>query len=448
MKPAAPPAAGEVGARPRPPYVSTGLALAGFAVLSRFLPWAHRAFGGDVPPLFAEIQTSLGPAIVVPVTLAVGLWIAFPRLERLPRPTFLAALAVFGWISAVSLSAQAGGWAAVTAPFIRPLDYWATVPLVEKLGPRRFASEYPGLIASGRLSLHATTHPPGASLFLWVLSRVGGGSVLVASLVVAAVGALGVWPTNSLGRATAGDRAARAAALLFICSPGVLLYSATSMDAVFMTVMAVTMAALVRAPRSARWAVAAGTLAALALCFTFSATLLLAVGVGVWLLASGEIPGGALVRRALVGLTAFVGAVFVAHAALAIDLVAIFRASLHAHLDDLSHERSYGYWVIADVPAFLATAGIGQSALLLAATRARWLARRPGLEAVLWGTMALAALSGLFRGEVDHIWLFFIPLVAVTAGEAAAARPGHERGAAAGGAGQAVAEEVFLNTFW
>ena len=157
----------------RPPYASTAAVLLGVVAVSQVVPVAKRAFGGDVPPLFAQLHPSIGAGLVVVAALAAAGWLGLPRLSRLPRAAFLAVLVLFAWTFAVALAASsAKGWSAVSAPFLRPIDYWANVPLVDALGPRAFAEHYPHLAA--RLSLHATTHPPGAPLFLWALSKVAG----------------------------------------------------------------------------------------------------------------------------------------------------------------------------------------------------------------------------------------------------------------------------------
>ena len=78
------------------------------------------------------------------------------------------------------------------------------------------------------------------------------------SLLVSLVGVAGMAATYAIARAFGEERTARLAAVLFLCAPGVLIYSATSMDAVFMTVIALALAAMVRFPRSAEWAVTAG----------------------------------------------------------------------------------------------------------------------------------------------------------------------------------------------
>lgn len=430
----------------RPPYLATGLALFAVVVGSRLLPAARLNFGGDVPPLYARLQPSIGFGMLVPVGLVALAWIGIPRLRRAPLWAFLSALVVFGWCFAVSLAAESGGMAAVIAPFGRTAEYWSSVPLVRTLGPRAFSEQLPHL--TGRLTVHLATHPPGAALFLWVVSNMGGGSVVLAALVVALVGATGAVFAYWVAREPYGEQAGRAAAVLFTCCPGVLLYSATSMDAVFMTVTAAALAALVRSPRSNRWAFVSGLLAATALLFTFGAVMLGLVAAGVWVLAWPRTPRAALVRRVALCLAGLVCGTLLLRWVVGVDLVQSFRSALHADMLDRSRQRSYAYWVFGNVAAFLITAGIAQTALLVSETRARWRARRPGLETVLWAALLVSSLSGLILGEVDHVWLLFVPLLTAAAGAAAASCSLGVRGAAEVGLGQAVVEQALLYTFW
>jgi hypothetical protein len=406
--------------QPRPPYRITALFLLGSIGLSQAIPWAKQGLAGNVPPLLAQLHPSVGPWLPLAAAALVAMLVVLPRSLSWPRWRFLLTGIALGWIAAIALAAEAHGLSALSAPFQRPLEYYASVPLVHAMGPRSFAAHYPDL--GSRLSLHARTHGPASVLFPWMLSRLVGGSLLGVSLLVALVGVAGMVPTYAIAREFGDERAARLAALLFLCSPGVLIYSATSMDAVFMTVIGFAVAALVRFPRSSLWAVVAGVAWAISLSFTFGALVLglLMAGFAVTevLKADGEhmavwrkqmARGGlVLVGLALGGLLLWVVG--------GMNLISDFRTASHANFNDPSRARPYLYWIFANFPAFLFVAGFVQTALLLHQTRLQWRSRTYGLESILWGTLVLSSLSGVFLGEVDHIWLFFIPLVAAVAG--------------------------------
>jgi len=451
-------------AEARPPYVLVTAVLVGSMIVSQAIPWAKKAFAGDVPPLLAQLHPSVGPWLPLAiVAIAVGV-VVLPSSLAWPRAAFLVTAVAIGLAITVTLAAEAHGLAAISAPFRRPLEYYASVPLVRELGPRAYAARFPEL--GSRLSLHAATHGPSAVLFLWVLWKATGGSVLGVSLLVALVGVAGAVPTYAIARAFADERGARLAMLLFVCAPGVLIYSATSMDAVFMTVMACALAALVRFPRSAGWAVAAGALSAIAFSFTFGAFVLafFAIGVGALAWRDGTATAKAALIRACWILVGLVAGALLLRLALGMNLFADFRAASRANYRDPSRARPYLYWVFANIPAFLWVAGVVQTALLASWTRVAWRARRYGFETVLIGALALATLSGVFLGEVDHIWLFFIPPLAAVAGmsleslldarrlaETGGADAGNSRylrGVLAGSFGQALLIQLLLYTYW
>ena len=399
-----------------PPYLLTALVLLGSMAVSQAIPWAKRAIAGDVPPLLAQLHPSVGPWLPLAIVAVVAALLILPRSLAWPTWRYLIAAIVMGFAVAVALAVEAHGLSALTAPFRRPLEYFASLPLADAIGPRAFAARFPDL--GSRLSLHAATHGPNAVLFLWLLWKVTGESLVGVSLLVALVGVAGVIPTYLIARAFGQERAARLTALLFLCAPGVLIYSATSMDAVFMTVIACALAALVRFPRSSAWAVAAGVVWAIALSFTFGAFVLglFALGLGVIALQERTKAISLVLTRAVLVLCGLVIGCLLLRAALGMNLIADFRAALRANSHDPSRARPYLYWVFANLPAFLWVAGIAQTALFVHETRSRWRSKEFGFETVFIGALVLSSMSGVFLGEVDHIWLFFIPPLTVVAG--------------------------------
>ncbi len=444
--------------REHPPYLATTIVLLGVIAVSQGLPWAEHAFGGNVPPLFARLSPGAGPWLIVALGVVALAWFVLPPLFVANRGVFLVGIVASGWIVAIAIAIQAHGFGELAVPLRGPLDYYASVPLVRGFGLRTFVERYPEL--SAQLSLHARTHPPGAVVFLWAIARLVGGNVTAVGLVVALVGALGAVPTYALANEVYGDRAARLAAALFAFAPGVLLFSATSLDVVFMTVAAVALAALVRAPRSGAWAFASGALVALALGFTFGVLTFAIVGVGIGLVAwrgddeRGEERIGlpAIVARGCLAIGGLVVGALVLRVTFGLDLPAVFRSTLRAHLHDPSRARPYAYWLFADIPAFLIMAGIPQTALFASDVRAAWRRRRPGIETVLAVTLVLASVSGVFLGEVDHIWLFFVPLLVAPAGSALDATSGDRvdgwRVPLMAALAQALVMELLLYTFW
>ena len=450
----------EERSRPHVPYLSTAAVLLGFVAVSCVIPWSRVHFPADLPPLFLNWNPAIGPGLVVPLVLAVVFVGAIPRLLRAPTGALLATLVVVIWLLAGSLAMQSGrirtfagccvpgtGTALLTAPFERDGEYMAAVPIVDELGPRGFAERFDELNRRGTsfLPLHVTTHPPGAAMFLWALSEATGGGALPVVLIVMLVGALGVVPTYAVARALYDERTARVAAVLFACAPGVLVYTATSMDVVFMTAIATAFAFVVRAPRSLVWSVCAGVAAALATTLSWAALVLGPLGIGIGLLAIRDgVPWPRVVLRGALAVASFAVCVVAIRITTGIDLVGTYGSTMDRHTHYLTYRRSYPYWVVGNVVALLITAGIATTAHVAAQARERWRRGRPGIETVVLATIALSSLLGVFRGETDHNWLFFVPLLIVSAAPAVA----DVRPVTTANAGQAVSTEVLFYTGW
>jgi methylthioxylose transferase len=418
--------------------------LATFAA-SRLDP-SSASHGGTARPLNAAFNPSIGWGLLPPVAVGTGLCFALPALRAAKTWSFLAWSVVLGWAFSVTLAMHSQGTAAITHPFTGPGTYWSELALVERFGLRGFDARYPHLFTDALLVPHAAVHPQGSVLFLLGLSRLTGRNVLGVCLLIALVGCLGAVPTYFLAREWFGEGAARWAALLFVASPGILLYSSASMDVVFVTVIAVALAALVRAWRSDAWAVGAGCLAAVAICFTFGALALAPVAIGVAVTEARRM-GRLALRRGLLVLAGALSIGLLAWIALDIDLLATFRSSLQSQeraADQIA--RPYRYWVWANVAALFISAGIGQTSAFVARFAERWRRRKPGLETVVLGSILLASVTGLFRGETDRIWLFFVPLLCALGGSAV--RDGEERVSVTFGLIQATAMQTLLFIPW
>jgi methylthioxylose transferase len=450
----------EERSRPRAAYAATTLLLLGFVAVSFFVPWSRVHFPADLPPLFLNWRPAIGPGVVAPLVLGVAFVVSIPWVMRLPLALFLALLMIAVWLLAGSLAMQSGqirtfagcclpgtGTALLTAPFERHGEYMAAVPIVDELGPRAFAERFDELNRLGLafLPLHVTTHPPGAPIFLWLINRVTGGGVLSVVLIVMLIGALGVVPTYLSATELYDDRTARIAAVLFASTPGVLVYTATSMDVVFMTALVASFAAVVRAPRSTAWAFGAGAAAALTSTLSWAAMALGPLGVGVGLLALRDgVPWRRVVVRGVVALVSFAACVVVIRLSTGIDLLGAYGSTMDRHTAYLTYRRSYPYWLVGNVAALLITSGFATAAHVVARTSERWRARRPGIETVVLATIALSSVLGVFRGETDHNWLFFVPLLVVSAAPAVA----DVRPVAAAGTVQAAATEILFYTGW
>ena len=428
---------------------------------SHWLPAARADFPSALPPLLVHWVPLATPALVVPVALGALFLLAIPSLMRLRTFLFLGALVAFVFAGSIALALQdlhprvdtgccaAGGVASVLAdPIDRPTDYLANLAIVRFYGPVGIAEAYPWLARPdhGRLSLRALTHPPGAVLLAWVLAGAAHDDGAVVALLIVAIGSLGVVPAYLLGREAHDEGTGRFAAILFASSPVVLLYMATAFDAAFMTVGALAMAALAAAPRRTVWAVVGGALGAGAITLTYGLLALGPVAVGFFLLGLRKAGARAVLARCAVALTSFVVAL-----ALLQRFAGIHMAASLVTAERVQHQladvrlRSFGYWTFGgNLAAFLISAGLGLSSLFVLQTVRAWRARRPGFETVLWVAVIVSSLAGVLRGETEHLWMYFVPLLA------AAAAPAAERVRVEAGAGlaQAGVTQVLFWTNW
>ena len=443
----------------RPPYLWTGLGFLAFFILSAFLPQARNVFPSQLPPLLVRWDPLLGADLLAPA-LTLGLAaLLYRRLLTMKVGPMLLILVALATLLSICIAAETGRiktyhWsrpasvnAIVVAPLTRSDQYFRNVQTVQTLGPLEYARQFPALDAPGRkiLALHTTTHPPGAVIALWAIWRLMFKSPTATAYAETAIGMSTLVAAYFIASELGGEAAGRRAAVLFAACPGVLVYTTTSTDALFMAAVGWATVALVRAHKSKGWALAAGTSAFLATLMTWGALALGFIGLGLLLTYRPDHDRWDAGKRGLLlALAAFLGLIGLLRIILGVDLVAAFRATSHYQLVDPAFHRSYAYWVVGNIVAIFFSLGLANTALLIARTRQMVGKQRWCIESVFWAALVTASVSGVFRGETDHNWLFFLPLgVALAAQQAIEAA-----GPASAGIVQAVAVEALFYTFW
>jgi hypothetical protein len=355
-------------------------------------------------PFYGAARWKATWSIVVPVGVAALIVTQGPRVA-----TRLAwrALLVTSWIATVAWSvalAATAGWHALSEPVVSPYDYRAVLPAARQLGLGAFVRTYVAHL--GDYSVHVQGHPPGMVSFLWVLDAVGlrGPGWEAAAIIV--VGALVPAAVLAAVRVLVGEDAARLLAPFLVLAPWTL-FVATVGDAVFTTMAAGTVALLAAATTrpgraSVGWATAAGALGALTLHFTYGLVPLLALLGGTMLVAR---------RRLALVVPAVVGASLVTASWVAAGFWwwAGFNATRHWHDVGASPDRPYVYFFVADLVVLAVMLGPAVVAgLTLRLDRRLAVLVVPAVVAVL-----VADVSGLSKGEVERIWLPFMPWISV-----------------------------------
>jgi methylthioxylose transferase len=363
--------------------------------------------------VFPHPRLALGwAAAAVPVVVAVV--VAVPALYHAPVawPWRVAASAGLAAVLALAVAALAGGPAAWGAPF----DYAGEYPAgVDKVGAiPTFLREFPARLPV--LPSHATGHPAGAMVVYALVARVWPG-LTAAALATVALGSLGAIAAGGLARDELGEPGGRLALAMWVVAPGMVLYLATSADAVFAAVLGgATLAAhrgLVR--HSVPWTVAGGVLLWTSSMLTYAAVLLL-VFLGVraagllrtdraWVLRWAAATGAVVVGLA--------GALWLAAG---YDVPAAVLAVHGAYqAAPGSAGRSLVHWLPGDLLAFGGMLGVPLLAALTARTvmvvRERAWA---SVDAAALATLLAAASWGFTKGEVERIFQFLIPLVLVS----------------------------------
>jgi hypothetical protein len=357
-------------------------------------------------------------ALALPVAvLTAGGLVAMAGLLR-SRRAWLAGSLVGAFVLDMAVAALAGGPKAWSAPLGTSGEYPAAV---SQVGPiptflRQFAERVPSLPD------YAAQHPPGATLFYALVARVWPGLTGAAIATVLAA-CLGLLVVAALARDELRAVGERWAVVCWALAPAVVLYAATSADAMWAPVLAgAALAAhrgLVR--RSLPWTLAGGALLWLASMMTFAAVLVLPFlavrAAGVLL---GDAPGAGWRRvarwAAITTATVLVlaGALWLATG---YDLPATVGAvNRFWSTAPGTRTRSWLSWSFGDLLAFVAILGVPLTAGLVAGVwtavrrRAWW-----SFEVATAASLLAGALWGHTRGEVERMWQFLVPFAVVVA---------------------------------
>jgi len=343
-------------------------------------------------------------------------------------------------------------------------DYIGAVAKVES--PREFLRDYSRLMP--RLPMHCQTHPPGGVLFLWSVARLFGDGPVPAAWATILVSSLMVPAVYLLARDVLDESAARLAAAFFTLSPSIVMFSATLLDAVFAVpiVWSVYFLWKARGGRPLVYGALGGTAAAVAAGMTFSASFL-----GLWavvvLTLTALMERRRLRNNELVGLVAAAATCAVLYAALyawcGYDPWATLVEAMAGQkriMAGRGHDslRQDLHFAVANLAAFGFCAGLPLAVLWLRRVGGSLYRRDPArgdrlFTAAFAISLEIFDAAPLYTLEVEHIWLFLIPFVAVGAAATVGNTTDGERHAVAGTAlallaAQTVFMEVLLETTW
>jgi hypothetical protein len=397
--------------------------------------------GVPLPPFVGGFGVKADPLLVLSVVVFAAAVAVAPRLLDLRARSFL--LATFALTLALRLVLAAGreGIGAWTEVFDLDRSFEAKneyLPGLRALvhGAHFFLDHFAQLVPA--LPVHAAGHPPGLLLTLHAL----GISTPAGMAALCILGGAAAIPlTYAAGRAVIGEERARVAALLAAFSPAMLLFGATSADALFATLglLAAWPLAVAGTPR-AQPGLRPLLIGAVALAVvSFFAWSLLAVGAWAVLLAwrrAGR--AGALILAAVCG-AALLAFHVLLHLATGFDPIGTFEATERVYRLGVASVRPYAYWLFGSPAAFLFVLGLPIAFLALRG------ARSDAAVAIL-GVLLVAAVAGFTKAETERIWLPFAPLLCLAA---ATVLPRRLLGPVLGAlALQALLTELLWDTVW
>lgn len=351
------------------------------------------------PPIFGEPDLRLEDGLLWPVLVAFAV-IAFgpTAAERLSwRPLLaISMLAAGAWAVLLAVSTGAEGF---TEPLTGTPDYLRSARTISSAG--EFLSNFTAQLDI--YSTHVRGHPPGMPLILHGLREAGLYGATPAAWLIAIVAASTV-PAVLIGaRAVAEEQVARRAAPFLVLAPAAV-WIATSADALFMGVVAwgvtlVILGTVRRGSGADALAVAGGVILGLGLFLSYGLVLMAAIPIAVAVAERRLRPLALAAAGAL--------AVMLCFALLGFWWLDGYQALQEQYRDSIAQTRPFGFFVFNNLAGLALALGPAVVAALAGLRDRRlWLLAGGGLAAV-----AFADLSGLSKGEVERIWLPFMPWI-------------------------------------
>jgi len=412
---------------PRPARLAR-VSILGFAALGvAYALWADpagpRPFGRGLAELPWHLPTWL--------TAAIGLWAlgrfgghwldTVESMDRRALRRLLGGLFGFSVLLACAVAMMRGGFQGIDQAYARAaLEYVGDIGKTS--GIKSLFTRY--LEIHEHLSMHAKVHPPGPIALLWMMSFVVGNSPMALSIATILFGSLAIFPLFGWARrVTESRRIALLACLLYTLAPSVVLFTATSADALFAPFTLTTLYCFERAirTRSAGFALAAGLGYGVMALLKFS---LIGVGayfglVGLWLLRDKATRMAVIQTAALMILGAAIVLLGVYWWS-SFNVIEAFHVAKtqfdtdQFHLDELAPRLPAWTYRLLNPLCWFYFAGIPLSLLALREFLSGDRDRRPvwicfGLMLVILNLLYLA------RGEGERSALYMIPFVAIPA---------------------------------
>jgi len=368
-------------------------------IWGRVLVLTHHDLLLGAPPFFSpwgfHLSVRMVPALLV---ATIGARFGPDVARHVSWKTLLAATAATSWVWAAAI-AQLSGPRRFTVPLsIRQFGYLQTAVGIHSLGT--YLPHFVDKI--GSYSQDTIGHPPAMVVIEWLLLRLGIASPGWNAVLVVSGGAVAGAAALVALREITDEATARRAAPFLALVPAVVWWQTA--DALFAgvsatAVMLVVLASGRRGRQADLYALAGGLL--------FGLTFFLSYGLVPLVL----LPAAVCIQRRTVRTMAIAAAGvvpwFVGFATLGFSWFAGLLATRNEYWNPggAASHRPYSYFLIANLAVFAIATG---PAVTVAVTRIRdrrmWL-----LVGSILAVVAFVDLTGMSKGEVERIWLPFVP---------------------------------------
>ncbi|MGV8858724.1 hypothetical protein [Rhodoglobus sp.] len=376
-------------------------------------------YANHFPPLHALWLPHVGPGTIPAVILAIVLirW-GGAASARLPWKKLLVAsfAASLLWLASLALVDGPSGLGAILNS---GHEYLPVARAVTDVGGmlQEYISRIP-LDSTDNWPTHVAGHPPGALLFFWALVQWGLGWWLPVGIIVIVLGAsVPVAVLVSL-RQLGAEPHARVAAPFLVAGPAAI-WMAVSADGMFAAFAAwglclLTLATSAKSRRAtAAWGVASGLVLGFCIFLSYGLILIGVLAIAVLVVAKNWRPlPWAFASAALVA---------VAFAVAGFAWWEAYPVIVDRYWDGIASRRPFEYWVWANIAALAINAGpvLGTAITSTVCELRHWKKKVAEDRVVVWLAAAaltavlLADLSGMSKGEVERIWLPFVPWILI-----------------------------------
>jgi hypothetical protein len=356
-------------------------------------------------------------AVVFSAFLFLIFLFLWPRLVITSWKKFLFFLIIFFTFFSVSI-ASIRGLESLYDPFLRTgMDYFSDIVKVDDRG---FLSNYHQLTSG--FSMHGSTHPPGYILVLYFLDKILAHNLALIAIAVVLLGGLALIPIYFLSKKVFGnENDARFATGIFSFAPAYVIFSATSMETVFLAISAFLYLVLFLW-KGVRRAIYLGFILAVAIFFNFLALLFLPLVFLVIAAEDRKFFRGALNFLVTMAVTAtvFSAAKLIFGFGIIKTFLAANSANKHIVNSNFESLTIYFLYFLMNIVAFGVYLGWPVILSYFKALREAFYSFSNLRNIVLLlGLFFLTSILfvGIFQGEVERIWLFILPLFVLPAAE-------------------------------